>query len=316
MWIILIYFVCQLAQLQCLDLMGNKKSNEKLENGLPSPHLKPQFDSSWEEREAFIRAKYEKQLFCQGASAVAQKQQEIDSLTQQMNCIPGHTFALTSDKTLEVLKRSSNAPRKSSSTYGMVEYIGVLIVELIEGVDVSKYNKNDRSDLFVTLRLGEQMVTSNTIKNDFKPRWNQKLLLSWDGLSPLKVELHDRKRFHSSRSLGGFIVDSDLLQLLIEADNDGSNEESNRQSTAIDSWHQVSLTNDERTRYEMQPACSNNHSVPLYPRNGTDESAHEPLRKMIQKMSKNVTIRKLLRAHERTDKTVGLIHLRLALQKF
>nr|CCA21394.1 ADPribosylation factor GTPaseactivating protein puta [Albugo laibachii Nc14] len=296
--------------------MGNKKSNEKFENGLPSQQLKPQFDSSWGEREAFIRAKYEKQLFCLGAGVIEPNQQGIDTLPQQTNCISGHTFALTSEQTLQVLQNCSTAPRKSSSTCGMVEYIGVLIIELIEGVDVSKYHKNDRSDLYVTLRLGEQMITSNTIKNDSKPRWNQKLLLSWDGLSALKVELYDRKRFHSSRSLGGFIVEPDLLQVLIEAKSDGSHVESNGQSSAIDSWHQVLLMTDERKRCDMHPSCPKNHNVPLYPHSSMNESAHEPLRKMLQKMSKNVAIRKLLRTRERTDKTVGLIHLRLALQKF
>lgn len=48
------------------------------------------------------------------------------------------------------------------------------------------------SDPFVVCTLGRQQQKTKVIDNNLNPVWNQMLLLSWDGISPLHLQVIDK----------------------------------------------------------------------------------------------------------------------------
>jgi stromal membrane-associated protein len=103
-----------------------------------------------------------------------------------------------------------------------VEYTGVVVIDLKEAKELAGMNISGKSDPYVTFRLGEQSISSKRVDNSVTPRWNQQLMLSWDGTSPLEVELYDYNKVNADRPMGAFVISAQTLASLPDAaDSDG-----------------------------------------------------------------------------------------------
>ncbi|PIN00188.1 hypothetical protein CDL12_27306 [Handroanthus impetiginosus] len=186
-----------------IEMGGNTAVNLKYEAHFPENYTKPKPDSSTEERVDFIRRKYELQQFvnsdlqltcpfppssathCISSSCYSQPAPEKKHYKKQHTCthIHGLGNALRNSR-----RKSENKPnRKSNSMAGMVEFVGLLNVNIMRGTNLAVRDMVS-SDPYVILFLGNQSVKTRVIKNNLNPVWNERLMLSIpESIPPLKL---------------------------------------------------------------------------------------------------------------------------------
>ncbi|CAI9102748.1 OLC1v1001067C2 [Oldenlandia corymbosa var. corymbosa] len=194
-----------------VSMGGNTTRNLKYEACLPDNYRKPKPDSSNEERSDFIRRKYElhqfsssdEALYCPlpspSSSPCSQSQTSCSYISStdhrhRRNCEKqtatstnrfnglGHAFRNSWRRTSE-----QKSTKKSNSMAGMVEFIGLIKVNVVRGTNLAVRDMMT-SDPYVILSLGNQSVKTRVIKNNLNPVWNEKLMLSIpDNVPPLKL---------------------------------------------------------------------------------------------------------------------------------
>ncbi|KAJ7009707.1 hypothetical protein NC653_000419 [Populus alba x Populus x berolinensis] len=210
-----------------IDLGGNTAANKKYEASMPDDYRKPRPDASTEERYDYIRRKYELK--------------EFSNCDEQMSSpFPGSTSSLptpsnnrpSQDKKQyekqATRHRIGNAFRnswgrkdsehkhtkKSYSLAGMVEFIGLIKVNVVKGTNLAVRDVLT-SDPYVIIGLGQQSVRTRVIKNNLNPIWNESLMLSIpEQIPPLKVLVYDKDTFSTDDFMGEAEID---IQPLVAA---------------------------------------------------------------------------------------------------
>ena len=150
---------------------NNPLINERLEHSVPDHILKPNPHSSSDIRETYIIQKYKHRSF-------------------------------SSDKGMV-----RNAPKKDPNEElkltdaGSIEFIGVICVNLISAKDLIKSDIIGLSDPYCIVKIGNQILKSKVIKNNLNPHWDEKLMFSWDGKSPLIINVMDKDKFKKDGNL-------------------------------------------------------------------------------------------------------------------
>lgn len=215
-----------------IEMGGNTAANMKYEAAIPDSYRKPRPESSIEERADFIRRKYELQQFlnsdvqmicpfppsssshCNSLSlscslALDKRHYEKQSTGHRIHGI-GHAFR-NSWRKKESEHRST---KKSNSMAGMVEFIGLVKVNVVRGTNLAVRDVVT-SDPYVILSLGSQSVKTRVIKNNLNPVWNEKLMLSIpENVPPLKVLVYDKDTFTTDDFMGEAEID---IQPLVTA---------------------------------------------------------------------------------------------------
>ncbi|KAL2478226.1 putative ADP-ribosylation factor GTPase-activating protein AGD11 [Forsythia ovata] len=213
-----------------IKMGGNIAVNLKYEACIPENYQKPKSNSSIEEREDFIRRKYELQQFsnddlqmscpfpsssssncsalvCHSQSPHQKKHYEKQITSNRMQGI-GHAFRNS-------WRRSeSKATKKSTSMAGMVEFVGLIKVNVVRGTNLA-IRDMVTSDPYVILSLGNQSMKTRVIKNNLNPVWNEKLMLSIpENIPPLKLLVYDKDTFTPDDFMGDAEID---IQPLVTA---------------------------------------------------------------------------------------------------
>jgi len=161
---------------------GNIEVNRAYEPFLPS-QFKISESTDPVTRENFIRAKYETLLFTNPDQA----------------------------KTYDPHKANPNAPKVSTATTAMVEYSGILLIQLVDAKDLIIADIIS-SDPYVVFQVGPQKVKSKVIDSSLNPTWNEKLQLCIPSLDEkLKISLYD-KDMQNDDFLGECSVDLKPLE--------------------------------------------------------------------------------------------------------
>lgn len=208
-----------------VNLGGNTVINMKYEACLPSNIKKPKPNSSIEERYDFIRRKYEFLQFL--------------NIEENLSCpfVPSHARSSSSNKFPQDKKhydkqatksrigsafRNSwgrkdsehKSSKKSNSLAGMVEFIGLIKVNVVKGTNLAIRDVMS-SDPYVIISLGHQSVKTRVIKSSLNPIWNESLMLSIpDHIPPLKVLVYDKDTFSTDDFMGEAEID---IQPLVSA---------------------------------------------------------------------------------------------------
>lgn len=215
-----------------VEMGGNTRANMKYEASIPDSYRKPRPESSIEERTDFIRRKYELQQFlnsdvqmicpfppssssrCSSLSlscslALDKRHYDKQSTGHRIHGI-GHAFRHSWRK-----KESEHrSTKKSNSMAGMVEFIGLIKVNVVRGTNLAVRDVVT-SDPYVILSLGSQSVKTRVIKNNLNPVWNEKLMLSIpENVPPLKVLVYDKDTFTTDDFMGEAEID---IQPLVTA---------------------------------------------------------------------------------------------------
>ncbi|XP_048538541.1 ADP-ribosylation factor GTPase-activating protein AGD12-like [Triticum urartu] len=174
-----------------VEVGGNSQANAIYEAFLPEGYRKPHPDSAQEERQKFIKSKYELQEF----------------LEPSLRIVSNHPS--------DAGKQASNSHSGSSkSEIGMVEFIGILNVKVIGGTKLAIRDMSS-SDPYVVLTLGQQKVQTSVIKGNLNPVWNEELKLSVpQKYGPLKLQVLDHDMVSKDDLMGEAEID---LQPMINA---------------------------------------------------------------------------------------------------
>ncbi|KAI3495542.1 hypothetical protein L1887_37885 [Cichorium endivia] len=219
-----------------IKLGGNEAVNLKYEDSIPENRKKPQPDSSIEDRSDFIRRKYvmqqflnmEEQLSCPfNPAALNCSSTGLNSVVEKkyMNSMRMHNISQAFLNTRKRKDAEIKPPRKSSSTAGMVEFVGLIKVNVVRGIDLVIRDVRS-SDPYVMLCLGNQSVKTRVIKSNLNPVWNEKLMLSIpDDLPPLKVIVFDKDKFTTDDYMGEAEIEIEPLVSAARAlENGNANE--------------------------------------------------------------------------------------------
>jgi stromal membrane-associated protein len=175
-----------------IEVGGNSQANATYEAFLPKGYSKPHPDSAQEERQNFIKSKYELQEFLQPS------------------------LRIVSNYPSDVGKQAASTPHSGSSKseIGMVEFIGILNVKVIGGTKLAVRDMYS-SDPYVVLTLGQQKAQTSVIKRNLNPVWNEELKLSVPRqYGPLKLQVLDHDMVSKDDVMGEAEID---LQPMINA---------------------------------------------------------------------------------------------------
>ncbi|MFS7889720.1 putative Arf GTPase activating protein [Helianthus anomalus] len=223
-----------------IKIGGNIEVNVKYEHSIPNSCRKPQPNSSIDERTDFIRRKYEMQQFLNteeqlscpfNPAAFHCSSTGLNSMVDKkyLNSMRIHNIGqafINSRKRKDVELKPS---KKSSSTAGMVEFVGLIKVKVVRGINLVIRDVRS-SDPYVMLSLGNQSVKTRVIKSNLNPVWNEKLMLSIpEDVPPLKVNVFDKDKFTEDDPMGEAEIDIKLLVSAARAFENGNANELSKQ---------------------------------------------------------------------------------------
>ncbi|XP_060178550.1 probable ADP-ribosylation factor GTPase-activating protein AGD11 isoform X4 [Lycium barbarum] len=192
-----------------IEMGGNTAANMKYEASIPDNYRKPRPESSIEERTDFI------------SLAIDKRHYEKQSTGHRIHGI-GHAFR-NSWRRKESEHRTT---KKSNSMAGMVEFIGLIKVNVVRGTNLAVRDVVT-SDPYVILSLGSQSVKTRVIKNNLNPVWNEKLMLSIpENIPPLKVFVYDKDTFTTDDFMGEAEIDIQPLVTAAKASENSTLSES------------------------------------------------------------------------------------------
>lgn len=215
-----------------VNLGGNTLINKKYEACVPSYIKKPKPNSSIEERSDFIRRKYELQQFLDSEENLIcpfipsharttssshssfssynppQEKKRYDKQTTR------NRIGLSFRNSWGRKDSESKSTKKSNSLAGMVEFVGLIKVNVVKGTNLA-IRDIMTSDPYVILSLGHQSVKTRVIKNNLNPVWNESLMLSIpENIPPLKIIVYDKDSFKNDDFMGEAEID---IQPLVSA---------------------------------------------------------------------------------------------------
>lgn len=173
---------------------GNIRVNQQLEYSVPKAIEVPYRSlTDRDTREYFIKAKYVQQLF---------------KTTEGKSPRPPE----------RIPRRGSNraANGKPRTVSAMVEYIGIVTVQLVEGRDLIVKDITS-SDPYCVLTLGLQSRKSKTKYKTLNPTYNETFTFSWNGVDQLVVEVFDKDELTKDDHMGKLEVMLDPLLRAEEA---------------------------------------------------------------------------------------------------
>lgn len=209
-----------------IDGGGNATANEKYEAFVPEDVKKPKADSPIEERCEFIRRKYELQQFLDsnmqivpvGSSQLHHSWVSTLSSNFSSNLSSSRQFDKQHTGIRNAFRNSwrkkESEQRSIKKTMGMVEFIGMIKVNVIKGKNLVVRDLVT-SDPYVILTLGHQSMRTRVIKSSLNPVWNEMIMLSIpDPVPLLKLQVYDKDTFSTDDRMGEAEID---IQPLVSA---------------------------------------------------------------------------------------------------
>lgn len=170
----------------------NETANAELEYHVPVSMRKPTSRSGRDLRAQYITAKYHG-AFGRLAPAGPPIDSEVDSIPAPERAPQAPTYS-TDDSC-------------NDKSIGEQEFIGVLIIHLGCCCDLERADFIGKSDPYVVLTTGHQSVKSKAMTNTLNPHYNETLLLSWDGITPLVIQVFDHDKFKKHDPIGSASID-------------------------------------------------------------------------------------------------------------
>ncbi|CAF2102632.1 hypothetical protein HID58_019930 [Brassica napus] len=202
---------------------GNSAVNQRFEACNMDQLKKPKPNSNNEERNDFIRKKYELHQFMdpQDSALCTYEQPTIINNSLPSLCSASASHRSAKNRIGQAFRNSwgrresdHKCPKKSNSMAGMVEFVGLIRVNVVKGTNLAVRDVMT-SDPYVILSLGQQSVKTRVIKNNLNPVWNETLMLSIpEQMPPLKVLVYDKDTFTTDDFMGEAEID---IQPLVSA---------------------------------------------------------------------------------------------------
>uniref|UniRef100_A0ACD5WL68 Uncharacterized protein n=1 Tax=Avena sativa TaxID=4498 RepID=A0ACD5WL68_AVESA len=187
-------------QVDFLNEIGGNIAVNNIYEAFLGNYTKPRQDCSADDRNDFIRRKYEflqfvsnQQLACTSNNGKHQYQQQQSSSNRYGL---GHAFRNS------WRRKEDHKPVKKPVEVGMVEFVGLIKVNILRGTNLAIRDVMS-SDPYVILNLGHQSMKTKVIKSSLNPVWNERLLLSIpEPIPPLKLQVYDKDTFTTDDRMG------------------------------------------------------------------------------------------------------------------
>ncbi|XP_074272437.1 ADP-ribosylation factor GTPase-activating protein AGD12-like [Silene latifolia] len=187
-----------------VEVGGNASANAIYEAFIPEGSSKPVPDAGHDDRQRFIRSKYELQEFLKPSLRILSMPPAVAKSSLQ----PSFSKKLMNSFRISSLSKKT---QNSEGNQGMVEFIGVLKVKVIKGIDLAVRDMLS-SDPYVVLNLGQQTVQTSIIKSNLNPIWNEELMLSVpQNYGPVKLKVFDYDTFSADDIMGEAEIDIQSL---------------------------------------------------------------------------------------------------------
>ena len=158
---------------------GNLRVNQQLEYSVPKAIEVPYLSrTDRDTREYYIKAKYVQQLF---------------------KAVPGRSPRAPERVARQGFNNADNG--KSRCMLGMIEYIGIVTVKLLEGKNLIVKDLTS-SDPYCVLTIGSQSQKSKTRYKTLNPTYNESFDFSWNGMDQLMVEVYDKDELTKDDHMG------------------------------------------------------------------------------------------------------------------
>ncbi|KAJ0590036.1 putative Arf GTPase activating protein [Helianthus annuus] len=213
-----------------IQLGGNTAVNLKYEDSIPNNFRKPLPDASIDERTDFIKRKYVMQQFSNPdehlscpftPAAINCSSTGVNPVVEKkyLNSMRLHNFGQAFLNT----RKRKDAEKKSNSMAGMVEFVGMIKVNVVSGTNLVIRDVRS-SDPYVMISLGTQSMKTRVIRSSLNPVWNEKLMLSIPhDVPPLKVNVFDKDKFSTDDFMGEAEIDIRPLVSVAKAlENNGN----------------------------------------------------------------------------------------------
>lgn len=184
------------------DSGGNAAVNMIYEAFVPENYAKPRQDCSAEERNDFIRRKYEAQQFLTNPQLSCPPRRNEKHNHQQHSTSSsrhglGHSFRNSWRR-----KEHEAKSTKKTIEVGMVEFVGLIKIDIIRGTNLAIRDVMS-SDPYVIINLGHQTMKTKVVKSSLNPVWNERLMLSIpDPVPLLKLQVYDKDTFTTDDRMG------------------------------------------------------------------------------------------------------------------
>ncbi|KAH7568457.1 hypothetical protein JRO89_XS06G0002400 [Xanthoceras sorbifolium] len=205
-----------------IEVGGNSSANSIYEAFIPEGVSKPGPDSSHEQRTKFIRSKYELQEFLKPSLRISSGKSSASlqssfsrkimdsfrsntSQNQSVIFFFFYIFLFSLFPFVFYVPRMINV--EDHIQVGMVEFIGLLKVKVIKGINLAIRDMMS-SDPYVVLALGQQIVQTTIIKSNLNPVWNEELMLSVpQDFGSVKLKVFDHDTFSADDIMGEAEID-------------------------------------------------------------------------------------------------------------
>jgi len=182
-----------------VEVGGNAAANAIYEAFISEGCSKPGPNAGHDDRARFIRSKYELQEFLKPSLRILSMPAPKTSLQPSFSKKLMNSF------------RSSYSSKKTEHMEGMVEFIGVLKVKVINGTNLAIRDMLS-SDPYVVLNLGQQTVQTSVVRSNLNPVWNEELMLSVpENYGPVKLKVFDYDTFSADDIMGEAEIDIQSL---------------------------------------------------------------------------------------------------------
>mmetsp|Transcript_8885 Transcript_8885/g.17545 ORF Transcript_8885/g.17545 Transcript_8885/m.17545 type:complete len:921 (-) Transcript_8885:253-3015(-) len=189
-----------------LEMIGNARSNAKLEFYVPPSWPKPGNETPGSYLREYIKAKYDDQLFSRDHNA--DKAAGLDPVPW-------------AERTTR-LTRASN-----SMGVGRIEYVGIVSVRVLKAEHLTPMPgaiplapaPAFYTNPYCVVRLGPHEARTKTINRTLNPDWNEgppenvRFSMSWNGVALLEVSVWNHEKIGKDKIIGSALVDINQLKV-------------------------------------------------------------------------------------------------------
>lgn len=184
-------------------------NSQRLEYCVPAGTLKASPNCSREDREAWIRSKYELQSF------VPQIDNEGTAINDALVPVSmPDVVSVFGAGGAEGSEGDAHSPVKS---IGEKEFIGVLMIKLVDCKNLVKIDMIGKNDVYIKARAALQSVDSKIVPKTQDPVFNQSIMLSWDGTASLELYVLAKTKKKDKEALGHISIDVADAKALLES---------------------------------------------------------------------------------------------------
>ncbi|OMO73846.1 C2 calcium-dependent membrane targeting [Corchorus olitorius] len=192
-----------------IEVGGNASANAIYEAYIPENYSKPGPDSSHDERRRFISPAPNRSIYSCSLRLCSKSKYELQEfLKPSLRITSGKGGKGSSTLQSSFSKKIMDSFRvKASQSEGMVEFIGLLKVKVVQGTNLAIRDMMT-SDPYVVLILGQQTVQTTVIKSNLNPIWNEELMLSVpQNYGAVKLQVFDYDTFSADDIMGEAEID-------------------------------------------------------------------------------------------------------------